>query len=468
MSFVAAEHVKNGWAAWQWLAGNMQQPARYGWTEYDDAACKTTLQEMHLASRGGQGFTTLSGVRTPKCAEYQQANYTVDIENMTQVRLDLFQDNLEEGKNHNASLQLAYARPIQCIGKACTGRTPNKPGNDWREVVIQNEGLAGSNVNQWAGVMVSPQDHARRRDIQDAKDVVLGNYFYQNDILYQAHSQSKAPDFQIHPDGGLQQRQIPIAHRTVAWGKASSDGFWEVEARVAYTTGGWWTFHFDKIPGNHVIPLSKFLENLPGASAVKESASSAVLSSEVPSDAIEAASLIFRSVTDSPDDQLWVLPEEIQARVPAGQQFQGKEKLHKWLGVVNLLFNKCHTWDKFQEVLAPGADEKLLAALTRCKDDVACQQKLREFVLDAYKCALVAAGVGINDDGGECVVCLGQTHNVLLLPCGHLCLCTHCHSRIDGRCPLCRIDVKDPCQYPEIDSVLEHQRPLSRSGGYTT
>ena len=42
----------------------------------------------------------------------------------------------------------------------------------------------------------------------------------------------------------------------------------------------------------------------------------------------------------------------------------------------------------------------------------------------------------------KCVVCLTHDPDVVLLPCGHLCLCEGCAGAID-RCPLCRRDVQE-------------------------
>lgn len=46
-----------------------------------------------------------------------------------------------------------------------------------------------------------------------------------------------------------------------------------------------------------------------------------------------------------------------------------------------------------------------------------------------------------SDDGArgedECVVCLENTKEVLLLPCRHMCVCTTCLAHID-KCPVCR------------------------------
>lgn len=41
----------------------------------------------------------------------------------------------------------------------------------------------------------------------------------------------------------------------------------------------------------------------------------------------------------------------------------------------------------------------------------------------------------------ECVVCMENLKNTLLLPCAHACVCTDCSDSID-QCPLCRTDVE--------------------------
>ena len=48
----------------------------------------------------------------------------------------------------------------------------------------------------------------------------------------------------------------------------------------------------------------------------------------------------------------------------------------------------------------------------------------------------------ISDLEGKCVVCLEHDPVMVLLPCGHLCLCEGCAPVID-RCPLCRRDVQE-------------------------
>jgi hypothetical protein len=42
-----------------------------------------------------------------------------------------------------------------------------------------------------------------------------------------------------------------------------------------------------------------------------------------------------------------------------------------------------------------------------------------------------------HDSSEDCVVCLSESQQVLLLPCRHMCVCRQCLSRID-KCPICR------------------------------
>ena len=49
-----------------------------------------------------------------------------------------------------------------------------------------------------------------------------------------------------------------------------------------------------------------------------------------------------------------------------------------------------------------------------------------------------AAATAIEFLATQCVVCLHRPLDVVLEPCGHLCLCRGCSDRIKERCPICR------------------------------
>lgn len=52
---------------------------------------------------------------------------------------------------------------------------------------------------------------------------------------------------------------------------------------------------------------------------------------------------------------------------------------------------------------------------------------------------------GVVDEGGEdqeCLICLSEEKNTIIMPCGHLCVCTDCGKRLQAdkkfSCPICR------------------------------
>ncbi len=42
------------------------------------------------------------------------------------------------------------------------------------------------------------------------------------------------------------------------------------------------------------------------------------------------------------------------------------------------------------------------------------------------------------DDGESCAVCLDDPCSVVIVPCGHYCLCLDCANRVEDKCPMCR------------------------------
>jgi E3 ubiquitin-protein ligase MUL1 len=41
-----------------------------------------------------------------------------------------------------------------------------------------------------------------------------------------------------------------------------------------------------------------------------------------------------------------------------------------------------------------------------------------------------------------CVVCCQNSRGIILLPCGHVCLCEDCSARITDFCPVCRAEIE--------------------------
>ena len=46
-----------------------------------------------------------------------------------------------------------------------------------------------------------------------------------------------------------------------------------------------------------------------------------------------------------------------------------------------------------------------------------------------------------DDDGKECIICLTNPKNTIMMPCGHLCVCDECAipiTKSTKQCPVCR------------------------------
>ena len=51
--------------------------------------------------------------------------------------------------------------------------------------------------------------------------------------------------------------------------------------------------------------------------------------------------------------------------------------------------------------------------------------------------------MGVAEEGQdkECLICLTETRSVIIMPCGHLCVCSQCGTEIHKQkytCPICR------------------------------
>lgn len=48
----------------------------------------------------------------------------------------------------------------------------------------------------------------------------------------------------------------------------------------------------------------------------------------------------------------------------------------------------------------------------------------------------------LEDSGAECVICMSDMRDTLILPCRHLCLCSNCAESLRyqaSMCPICRV-----------------------------
>ena len=70
----------------------------------------------------------------------------------------------------------------------------------------------------------------------------------------------------------------------------------------------------------------------------------------------------------------------------------------------------------------------------------------------------------VSDNSAECVVCLSDVRDTLILPCRHLCLCNSCADTLRyqaNNCPICRL--RKP---PEAPPGPPGHPPLRRGGSH--
>ncbi|XP_017063795.1 E3 ubiquitin-protein ligase MGRN1 [Drosophila eugracilis] len=78
----------------------------------------------------------------------------------------------------------------------------------------------------------------------------------------------------------------------------------------------------------------------------------------------------------------------------------------------------------------------------------------------------------IDDHGSECVICMSETRDTLILPCRHLCLCNSCADSLRyqaNNCPICRAPFRALLQIRAVQKgisthVLHQNTPTSAAG----
>ncbi|CAM9558654.1 unnamed protein product [Pylaiella littoralis] len=87
--------------------------------------------------------------------------------------------------------------------------------------------------------------------------------------------------------------------------------------------------------------------------------------------------------------------------------------------------------DSVQALVGGGSDSSIASGVSNQQ-----QQQQQQSAVAAGAGALTGGGDGELQDA-ECVICLTEPKDTLLLPCRHLCVCTECFRHVD-KCPVCR------------------------------
>lgn len=62
-----------------------------------------------------------------------------------------------------------------------------------------------------------------------------------------------------------------------------------------------------------------------------------------------------------------------------------------------------------------------------------------------------------DDNGSECVICMCDTRDTLILPCRHLCLCNSCADSLRyqaNNCPICRAPFRALLQIKAVQKCI--------------
>jgi len=119
------------------------------------------------------------------------------------------------------------------------------------------------------------------------------------------------------------------------------------------------------------------------------------------------------------------------------------------------------------------------AAIIHCADDTYVIKPIKQKIKFQNKVGLVHEIYGLesadNDGGKECVICMTEPRDTVVLPCRHMCLCNSCAEVLrhqSNKCPICRSTVRSMVEVKvakktvesdvEIDSVEEEQQLIKK------
>ena len=128
-------------------------------------------------------------------------------------------------------------------------------------------------------------------------------------------------------------------------------------------------------------------------------------------------------------------------RLQAGLELKENKKNRKWV-------KKCQT--DLENSEAGFSDEKLAMLFAEIEKRMARSHHAPAVAAPAVATPAAAAPAmaapavaapAVAAPATECVVCMNAEKTVVLVPCGHLCICEGCAQKIAGACPICRAEV---------------------------
>lgn len=62
----------------------------------------------------------------------------------------------------------------------------------------------------------------------------------------------------------------------------------------------------------------------------------------------------------------------------------------------------------------------------------------------------------MDESDAECIICLTEIRDTILLPCKHVCVCADCHKGI-SKCPICRARITKFCRFtkPAVEDAAK-------------
>jgi hypothetical protein len=63
----------------------------------------------------------------------------------------------------------------------------------------------------------------------------------------------------------------------------------------------------------------------------------------------------------------------------------------------------------------------------------------------------------MDESDAECIICMTDVRDTILLPCKHVCVCKGCHASI-SKCPICRERIGSFMRFTPKDGEKEEQK----------